>query len=121
MAFSSELAAPLGVCPLSQLTQGVGGSSCLLLPGGVAVLCCCIGSLPVSLPDPARCVANPCSVTEYDYPALTSCSRRVVSWLGRDGVTSVGRGHFRACQTISSATRLTTIRTKSTAADIWPG
>jgi hypothetical protein len=36
-----ELAAPLGVCPLSQLTQGVGGSSCLLLSGGVAVLCCC--------------------------------------------------------------------------------
>ena len=39
-----ELAASLGVCPLSQLTQGVGGSSCLLLSGGVAVLCCCIGS-----------------------------------------------------------------------------
>jgi hypothetical protein len=43
-----ELAAPLGVCPLSQLTQGVGGSSGLLLPGGVAVLCCCIGSPSVS-------------------------------------------------------------------------
>src|SRR5690242_7612248 len=26
-----ELAAPLGVCPLSQLIQGVGGSSCSLL------------------------------------------------------------------------------------------
>ena len=44
-----ELAAPLGVCPLSQLTQGVGRSSCLLLSGGVAVLCCCIGSPPVLL------------------------------------------------------------------------
>jgi hypothetical protein len=44
-----ELEALLGVCPLSQLTQGVGGSSCSLLSGGVAVLCCCIG------PPPARC------------------------------------------------------------------
>jgi len=30
-----ELAAPLGVCLLFQLTQGVGGSSCLLLSGDV--------------------------------------------------------------------------------------
>ena len=43
------LEALLGVCPLSQLTQGVGGSSCSLLSGGVAVLCCCIG------PPPSRC------------------------------------------------------------------
>jgi hypothetical protein len=50
-----ELAAPLGVCPLSQLTQGVGGGSCLLLSGGVAVPCRCIGLPPVSLNHPARC------------------------------------------------------------------
>jgi hypothetical protein len=49
-----ELAALLGVCPLSQLTQGVGGSSRLLLSGGVAVLCCCIGSLL----DSAKCSAR---------------------------------------------------------------
>jgi hypothetical protein len=30
-------------------TQGMGGSSWLLLPGSVAVLCCCIGSPPGSL------------------------------------------------------------------------
>ena len=53
-----ELEAPLGVCPLSQLTQGVGGGSCLLLSGGVAVLCCCIGSTPVSLLGPARCAVR---------------------------------------------------------------
>ena len=37
-----ELAAPLGVCPLPQLMVGVGGSSCSLLSGDVAVFCCCI-------------------------------------------------------------------------------
>jgi Transposase len=74
---------------------------------------------------PTRAVWHPsgrsCSVTENDYPALTSCSRRVVSWLGRDGVTSVGRGHFHACQTISSATRIPTITTKFIPADIQAG
>jgi hypothetical protein len=50
-----ELEAPLGVCPPSQLTQGVGGSTCSLLSGGVAVLCCCIGSPCVSLLDAATC------------------------------------------------------------------
>ena len=33
-----ELEALLGVCPLSQLTQGVGGSSCLLLSGRCCTL-----------------------------------------------------------------------------------
>jgi hypothetical protein len=47
-----ELAAPLGVCPLPQLMEGVGGSSCSLLSGDVAVLSCCTG---VSLVGAARC------------------------------------------------------------------
>ena len=33
-----ELAAPLGVCPPSQLTQGVGGSTCSLLLGALLYL-----------------------------------------------------------------------------------
>ena len=37
-----ELAAVLGGWPLSQLAEGVGDSSCLLLSGVVAVLDCCI-------------------------------------------------------------------------------
>jgi hypothetical protein len=37
-----ELAAVLGGWPVSQLTEGVGDSSCLLLPGVGAVLGCCI-------------------------------------------------------------------------------
>jgi hypothetical protein len=37
-----QLAAPLGGWPLSQLTEGVGGGSCLLLSGVVAALGCCI-------------------------------------------------------------------------------
>src|SRR6516225_6692290 len=50
-----ERAAPLGVCPLSQLTEGVDDSSCSLLSGDVAVLCCCIGALLVSFVGAARC------------------------------------------------------------------
>ena len=50
-----ELAAPLGVCPLSQLTEGVDDSSCSLLSGDVAVLSCCIGALLVSFVGAARC------------------------------------------------------------------
>src|SRR5262245_41673755 len=37
-----ELAAPLAVCPSSQLAQGVDGSSCLQLSGSVAVLPRCV-------------------------------------------------------------------------------
>src|SRR5262245_33489869 len=50
-----ELAAPLGVCPLPQLMEGVGGSSCSLLSGDVAVFCCCTGALSVSFVGAARC------------------------------------------------------------------
>ena len=50
-----ELAAPLGVCPLSQLMEGVGGSSRSLLSGDVAVFCCCTGALRVSFVGAARC------------------------------------------------------------------
>jgi hypothetical protein len=50
-----ELAAPLGVCPLPQLMEGVGGSSSSLLSGDVAVFCCCTGALGVSFGGAARC------------------------------------------------------------------
>jgi hypothetical protein len=43
-----ELDALLNVRLLSQLNERVGGSSCLLLSGRVAVLGCCIGSFVVS-------------------------------------------------------------------------
>jgi hypothetical protein len=50
-----ELAAPLGVRPLPQLMERLGGSSCSLLSGDVAVLSCCTGALPVSFVGVVRC------------------------------------------------------------------
>jgi hypothetical protein len=50
-----ELAAPLDVCPLPQLMEGVDGSSCSLLSGGVAVFCCCTSAIRVSIVGAARC------------------------------------------------------------------
>jgi hypothetical protein len=55
-----ELAAPLGVCPLPQLMEGVGGSSCSLLTGDVAVFCCCTSALRVSFVGAARCALPTC-------------------------------------------------------------
>ncbi len=51
--FRPELEAVLGGWPLSQLTQCVDDSSCLLVTGVVAVLGCCIGLLAVLSADPA--------------------------------------------------------------------
>ena len=53
-----ELAAPLGVCPLPQLMERMGGSSCSLLSGGVAVLSCGTGALPVSFVGVVGCAGT---------------------------------------------------------------
>jgi hypothetical protein len=68
-----ELAAPLGVCPLPQLMEGVGGSSCSLLSVDVAVLCCCTGALPVSFVGAARC-AVPTRRPSVFQAGRTACS-----------------------------------------------
>jgi hypothetical protein len=86
-----ELAALLGVCPLSQLTQGVGGSSCLLLSGGVAVLCCCTGLLSVSLLDSAKCSARARrpSVFQAAYPQVAARLASVSGVADRRGLPLV--------------------------------
>ena len=59
-----ELAAVLGGWLLSQLTEGVGDSSCLLLSGVVAVLACCIVTARTlqgwPAPGPGRLPPGPC-------------------------------------------------------------
>jgi hypothetical protein len=64
-----ELAAVLGGWPLSQLTKGVGGSSCVSLCGVVAVLGCCI--VPV-----CRCRDDLVRV-QAGYGDLTGSDKRV--------------------------------------------
>ena len=70
-----ELAAPLGVCPLPQLMEGVGSRSCSLQSGDVAVLSCCTAALPVSFVGAARYAMPTCRPSVFQAGHIPSWRR----------------------------------------------